>query len=412
MSRARPKPARRPAPKTAAGAGTPPKAAPKTAAGATATAAPKAVLLVRLGAALVGLSILFSWWASPDRLVSLPWSVIALVGVAVVLVTTGPALPVLARRLQLKHLAWFFISSGVIALLSALFTSRWPTYKLAGLGPIYSALPSIRSFSWGAAGLQPNQTGGFLAVCTGFAAAVAASPAAPRRGRVASLILAVLGTVVVFMTGSRAALAGLLLVFFAILVVRTRRALWAWACGLLVVGVGLFASGQASRFFGFFLQDEGLDTKLASRVDIWSSALRGIQDHFFTGIGLGVFNQVIPARYPYHVVGLSFPVSQAHNLFLDVTLAIGFPGLVGLVLLLVGSVMLAARWIGDRGPGAPIALGILGSMVVYLVFGTTDSISLSVPTSFIIWLWASSLVVLNEMRIRKPPDSSLRVGQG
>jgi O-antigen ligase len=381
----------------------PAAAAPRWAATAT-KPTPKAVLLIRLGAALMGLSVILSWWASPDRLASLPWSVIALAGVALVLITTGPALPVLAAKLRLKHLAWFFIVSGVIALLSALFTSRWPTYKIAGLGPVYSALPSIRSFSWGAAGLQPNQTGGFLAVCTGFAAAIAASPAAPRRGRIASLVLAVLGTIVVFMTGSRAALAGVLLVYFAILVVRTRRALWAWACGVLLVGVGLFASGQASRLFGFFLQDEGLDTKLASRVDIWSSALRGIQDHLFTGIGLGVFNQVIPARYPYHVVGLSFPVSQAHNLFLDVALAIGLPGLLGLLMILVGSVILALRWIGDRTPGAPIAMGILGSIVVYLVFGTTDSISLSVPTSFIIWLWASSLVVLYQMRVNERPD--------
>ncbi len=354
--------------------------------------------MIRLGAALVGMSVLLSWWASPDRLASLPASAIALAGVAVVLVGTGPALPALARRLRPSHLVWFFLVSGVVALLSALLTSNWPTYKFTGLGPVYAALPSIRSLSWGTQGLQPNQTGGFLAVCTGFAAAVAAAPASGRGRRIFCLVLAVVGTFTAFLTGSRAALAGLLLVYLAILVVRTRRALWAWASAVLVAGVGLLASGYGSRVVGFFLQDEGLNTKLASRVDIWSSALRGIQDHFFTGIGLGVFNQVIPARYPYHIVGLSFPVSQAHNLFLDITLAIGFPGLVGFVLILVGSVMLALRWLSDESPAAPVALGVLGSLVVYLVFGITDSISLSVPTSFIIWLWAMSLMVLTEMR--------------
>jgi O-antigen ligase len=210
---------------------------------------------------------------------------------------------------------------------------------------------------------------------------------------------------VVFMTGSRAALAGLVVVYLAILVVRTRRALWAWACAVVAVGVGLFVSGQSSRLLGFFLADESLNTKLASRLDIWSSALRGIEDHFFTGIGLGVFNHVVPARYPYHVVGLAFPVSQAHNLFLDVTLAIGFPGLVGLVLILLGCFILAVKSIRDSNSTTPIALGIVASLVAYLVFGLTDSISLSVPTSFIIWLWSASLVVLQCIRLKTSPDT-------
>ena len=363
------------------------------------------VLFIRSGAALVGAATLLSWWASPDRLASLPWSVIALVGVALLLLVTGPGLAVLSRALKPRHLAWFFLISGLIALLSALLTSRWPTYKLAWLDAVYSALPSIHSLSWAGQGLQPNQTGGFLAVCAAFAAVIAASPSSPRRRRRVALAVAAVGSIVVFMTGSRAALAGLLLVYFAILVVRSRHLIWAWAAGVVVVGVGLFASGQASPVLGFFLRDEGLDTKLASRLDIWSSALRGVDDHFFTGVGLGVFNQVIPARYPYHVVGLSFPVSQAHNLFLDIALSIGFPGLVGFALVLAGSVILAVKWIGDRSSAAPIALGLLGSLAVYLVFGITDSISLSVPTSFIVWLWSSSLVVLHEMRIKKTPDT-------
>jgi O-antigen ligase len=95
---------------------------------------------------------------------------------------------------------------------------------------------------------------------------------------------------------------------------------------------------------------------------------------------------------------LAFTVSQAHNLFLDVALAIGFPGLVGFILLLVGCVILAVEWIGAKDNSAPVALGILGSLVVYLVFGITDSISLSVPTSFIVWLWSCSLVILFMMR--------------
>jgi O-antigen ligase len=363
------------------------------------------VVFIRSGAALIGVATLFSWWASPDRLAGLPWSLITLAGCALVLVVAGPALGILTRRLTPRHILWFFLVATLLALLSALLTSRWPSYKLSWLDQLYRALPSITSLSWGKAGLQPNQTGGFLAVCTAFAATIAASPRTSRRTRWIALGLTIAGTLVVFMTGSRAALAGLAVVYVAILVIRTRRVLWAWACAVVVLVVALTVSGWSSRLLGFFLADEGLNTKLASRLDIWSSALRGIEDHFFTGIGLGVFNHVIPARYPYHVVGLAFPVSQAHNLFLDVTLAIGFPGLVGLALLVAGCFILALEWIRDDNSTAPIALGLLASLVVYLVFGLTDSISLSVPTSFIMWLWAASLVLLHHHRLNHFSDT-------
>jgi O-antigen ligase len=329
------------------------------------------------------------------------------VGITLVLLVTGPWLAPLAGRLRTRQLAWFYLIFGLGAVLVALFTSRWPPYKLGWLNAIYSALPSIGSLSWAGEGLQPNQTGAILAVLTAFAAAIAASPASPPRRRRTALVLVVLGAIVVFMTGSRAALAGLLLVYGAAVLYRTRRLLWAWALGMVVLAFAILTSGQSSRLLGFFVHEEGLDTKLASRLDIWSSALRGIEDHFFSGIGLGVFNEVIPARYPYHVVGLSFPVSQAHNLFLDIALSIGVPGLVGFVLVLVGSVMLAVKAIAEKTSGSLIALGILGSLVVYLVFGVTDSISLSVPTSFIVWLWSCSLVILYEKFRRRHLDGRI-----
>jgi exopolysaccharide production protein ExoQ len=137
-----------------------------------------------------------------------------------------------------------------------------------------------------------------------------------------------------------------------------------------------------------------LSTKLVARLDIWSSALRGIQDHLLTGIGLRVFNQVMPTRYPYQTVGLSYPVSQAHNLFLDVALAIGLPGILGLLMLLFGSIILAIDGMKRDVVTQATSIGIFASIVAFLIFGITDSISLSTPTSFIIWVWACALALL------------------
>ena len=370
---------------------------PSATTGARPSAATRTALaLVRVGAGLLGLALVFSLWASPDRTSSLPWFATGMVGVILVLVVTGRPLPAVARRVRPTHLLWFFLAAGFVALVVTLLATRWPAYKLSWLNSVYAALPSIRSLPlwWTQAGLQPNQTGGFLALVTAFAAAVAGAPSLRRLYRWSAVSLTVAGSVVVFMTGSRAALAGLVLALLFVAVVRTSRLLWAWGAGLVALLVALLASGQLTRIFQFFVHDETLETKLVARLDIWSSVLSGIQDHFLTGIGLGVFNQVMPIRYPYQTVGLSFPVSQAHNLFLDTALTVGLPGAVGLMLLLVGCVVLAIQGLTRSGLGGTISSGILASLIVYLVFGVTDSINLSIPTSFIIWLWVCALVIV------------------
>jgi O-antigen ligase len=363
----------------------------------TSSAERTGLTLIRWGAALMGVGLLASLWASPDRAASLPWVVLALVGVILVLVVTGPCLAALAGRIQARHLLWLFLAVGFITLGVTLFASQWPTYKLSWLNSVYAALPSIRSLpgQWSQEALNPNQTGGMLALCTAFAAAVATARSLQARYRWPAVSLAVVGFAGVFITGSRAALAGLVVAFLMVLVVRTGRWLWAWGAGLVVLALGSIASGQLEHVVHFFLRDENLDTKLVARLDIWSSALSGIHDHFFTGIGLGVFNQVMPIRYSYQTVGLTYPVSQAHNLFLDTALAVGVVGALGLVLLLVGSLLLVIGGNGGHHLSRVVSLAILASLVAYLIFGTTDSIGLSIPTSFILWMWICALALLS-----------------
>jgi O-antigen ligase len=353
--------------------------------------------LLRLGAALVGVGLLSSLWASPDRLASLPWFLTASVGVVLVLVVAGPLLGPMRRRVRAEHVIWFFLAVGLVSLAATLFTSRWPAYKLSWLNDVYAWLPSVRSlpWTWIQPGLSPNQTGGMLALCTAFAGAIALAAGVAKRQRIPAIVLAVCGIAGVYITGSRAALAGLAVACLALLVVRARRWMWVWAPALLLAILGLLASGAMQRAVDFFVHDETLDTKLVARLDIWTSAANGIQDHFFSGIGLGVFNQVMPVRYPYQTVGLSYPVSQAHNLVLDIALAIGVPGAVGFVLLVVALLILAIRGIKGSPLRQAACVGVLASIVVYLVFGITDSISLSIPTSFVVWLWACALSVVS-----------------
>ena len=365
--------------------------------------------LVRVGAGLVGLASLVSMWATPDWRRSLPWFVITICGVVMVLIVTGGWLPLFARKVSRSALTRFFLAANFTSLLVALFTSNWLAYKYPWLSRLYSVLPSIHAspFSWARPGLPANQTGGMLAVLTTFSLAMALAPVPPAevRGgkhtlhRSIAIFLAFVGAVVVFMTGSRAALAGLVVAIVLILIARNLRWVWVWISGFVLTLGGLAIAGRLGWVLQLLFSDQTLSSKLVSRLDIWSSAWMGIQDHLITGIGLGVFDQVMPARYPYGAVSLSFSVVQAHNLFLDVALSIGLPGLLGLLLLLTGLVKLAIDGMKENYSSRIIALGVLASVVAFLVFGLGDSMSFSRPTSFVLWIWACA-AALNRARPR------------
>ncbi|MCX8032460.1 MAG: O-antigen ligase family protein [Thermoleophilia bacterium] len=346
------------------------------------------IVLCQAGALILAAAFVVSFAVSPAHKASLPWTVLGLGGSIALLVFSGPAQK-LAARLSLSRAApWLFVIFAGIATIVALFATDWPAHKLAWLEKVYGSLPSIRSLPWwNISGLQANQTGGILAVCTAFAFALIGEPKVTRGLRWSAAVVASIGTVVVFMSGSRAALAGLILAGLVVAVLRTRRWLWVWGMALGVGGWLLLASGRLATLVNMLLRDESLEVKMVARLDIWLSALQGIEDHFFTGIGLGVFNDVMPFRYPYETVGLGYSVSQAHNVFLDVALCLGMPGLIGFVLLICGIAVGAIRSFQCGQLSQATSLGILASLIAFLVFGVTDSISFGVPTSLIMWIW-------------------------
>ena len=360
--------------------------------------------MVRWGAALVGLAAMASLFATPILSASLIWVIFIVLGAALVLAMSAGRPRRAAAWLTPLRLTRLLLLLGYLLLAMAFFATRWPTYKLTWLGPLFASLPSVRSLpvSWLALGIQPNQAGGVLAASVAFALTLCL---AGRRGLKAvgvggwtlqaARILALVGTIVVFMTGSRAALAAVGIALVFALMLRGRR--WLWLPGGVVGATVLLAviwPHVLQGLVGLLLQDETVDTKMIARLDIWGSALSGIVDHPFTGTGLGVFNEIIPTRYPYQTVGLSYSVSQAHNVFLDTALSIGVPGLIGLLLLLTGMVTLAVKDIVTVGRSTPILAALIASAIVYVIFGVTDSLSFSTPSSLLLWLWVGSVALI------------------
>jgi O-antigen ligase len=380
---------------------------------------PAPVVLIQVGAALLVLGCAVSLAASPDPMAGLPWALQSWLGATASWIAwrvggsanadakldAGPApgsTTGATEETRAATVARSGLALGYACLVFLPAVTRWPAYKFPMLTPVYGALPSLLRYAptWAASGYSPNQTGGVLAAVAAFAVCLLFQPPSAgtrdlrTRGiRPAAGVLAVLTTIAVMLSGSRAALAALVLAVLFAFMLRDRRGIWVVAALVAAaLAATAFRPSLPGEFVTRLLHEEPLQTKLLARVDIWASALRGIADHPFSGIGLGTLNEVLPVRYPYGSVGLSYTVTQAHNTFLDTALTTGVPGAFGLLLLIAGVVWTGVAMGREGTLTSSAIMGLTAAMVVFVVFGTTDALSLSSPSSLLIWALVSGLL--------------------
>ncbi len=77
------------------------------------------------------------------------------------------------------------------------------------------------------------------------------------------------------------------------------------------------------------------------RLEIWSCAVNLMRDFPFTGIGMGAFQELAERFYAYDIYAPEH-IPHAHNLFLQVTLDLGIPGIVAWLSILLA--MLFVSW--------------------------------------------------------------------
>lgn len=199
-------------------------------------------------------------------------------------------------------------------------------------------------------------------------------------------LVALLLVAVVVLSGSRGA--QLALGASLLLWLYLRWPVIVWATPLLLIAV----AGVIDQIDPTVLLDSvgsgsaigGLD----ERMEIWSRALYALQDFSFTGVGIGHFNQIIPLLYPYFLIAPSVDIPHAHNLFLQVGVDLGMPGLVAwLAIVLVIFVMAAGTVRRPAHADAwALAAGVLGGMVALLVHGQVDAALWGTKLAFIPWL--------------------------
>lgn len=207
-----------------------------------------------------------------------------------------------------------------------------------------------------------------------------------------SLLVAGLSSVVLLLMQSRGAVMGFICSIAVLILLK-------WRKSRLIVAVLMFLA-LISLLAILFLRNASQTPSdilvsilgLGQRIDIWSRGILLVQDFSLTGIGMGSFKSVTSLLYPltleYH------EVPHAHNLFLQVAVDLGIPGLIAWLGILANVVVACITLIRSREPLLRAAgAGLLASNVALCVHGLTDAVTWGmVRTAPLVWaLWGLAL---------------------
>ena len=149
------------------------------------------------------------------------------------------------------------------------------------------------------------------------------------------------------------------------------------------------------------------------RLELWSRALYMIQDFPFTGIGMGLYTEIADVFYPFFLT-TSSAAPHAHNLFLQVAVDLGIPGVVAwlaiLMLVVTGAWQLYrhGRVTGD-GWVAGIGAGLLCSQVALMTHGLTDAVTWGIVRAApIVWgLWGLTIAAWQVLVVESVKSSPI-----
>jgi len=348
-------------------------------------------------------------WASSARLI--PRTPLDL-GVAGLILMSGVSLAITALPDKSQPQALrLWIGIGLLYSLAAWVTSarRAETLGLAaGLFAGLLALVALVSVQWIADKLRivnfaflnrlpelvgdrvhPNVMAGNLAILLPFPLAVAFFSQKRFHWALRGFFLLVgLGVgVVIVLTQSRGAVLAVAAALFLMVWLYS-----AWVGGALtVLGLGVLAyaffSGYDFVRAFYWLVAFGGDT-LGIRAEIWSRALFMLHDFSFTGVGIGSFTDVMNMLYPLRATPVE--IGHAHQIFLQVGVDLGLPGLVAWCACLLAAIACAVDLFLEgrklnSGWRSMIGAGVLASMAALLVHGMTDAVTWGTRAEVLTW---------------------------
>ena len=210
---------------------------------------------------------------------------------------------------------------------------------------------------------------------------------------------------ILILTQSRGAILALGAALMILIALRWRHGWLTIPISLLAVGgmIILWGPNRLIDVIGSGVSLEGLD----GRLEVWSRAIYIIQDFPITGIGMGMFTNVADNLYPFF---LNAPgsVTHAHNLFLQVAVDLGIPGLItwlatlGIMLTISFQLHRIGSLREDQW-AAGLGAGLLCSQLALIIHGLLDSVTWGavrpVPIVWAIWGLTSAAWIFYRRRL-------------
>ncbi len=245
--------------------------------------------------------------------------------------------------------------------------------------------------------------------------------------RISAIVVCLPLLLVLYLSQSRGAWVAIVIaaLFVLALSIRNRKALlMSGLIGIVVLGVAvlIFRGPIVSFIVGGHTSAEGIST-VTKRLYLWQSALKMIQDHLWSGVGMEnwlcyyspnsvCFNPTLVNHYYWFLhdpvtgalTGLSEEptLSHPHNIFLHVWVSIGIFGLLAFIGVLILFFWLFARihiYLRSRkNQGDPylwwMTIGVGAAMLAALIQGQVDSAFLEQDLSFCFWMLVTALLLL------------------
>lgn len=274
----------------------------------------------------------------------------------------------------------WLVTAGVVTLGLALvllipFAVEW------SLNKVYP-IPFLDGMKPPTSGINPNVVAAVLALCFPLAFALLARKPWRIFGAVAIVSL-LAGLVVLQSRGAWFALGG----GFLLAATAYRRWLLPVFALALLAALGLNSLVGGPSLAPYVLGRVGTATSgtTLERQALWAQAVQLIEEHPVAGIGLGAYPSVAPYLPPYSRAKPGLLAAHAHNLYFQVALDAGLPGLIGFAALL-GAAIVAAWQANARRNMSALALGVLGALGVVAVNGLVDSIFWGLKAEWLVFI--------------------------
>ena len=219
--------------------------------------------------------------------------------------------------------------------------------------------------------------------------------------RVLALVTSIILLSLLALSQSRGAIIGLAVALPIITSMQNRRWLWFWWGAALLGGAALFFFDLGAQVGGILGPNETLGPNtLLGRVELWSRAIYIAGSFSFSGVGLGMFQPIVQMLYLTFLHGPSAEFLHPHNIYLQALAEMGCLGLIAHLAIYTGLGYLLVQRARERTAGIyrTLALGLLGTLIVYLVHGLFEVITYAPRAAIIVWGLFGLMVAVSTSR--------------